>query len=157
MEYGGDTVKPFTLERLRYGARLARQLKKPVLVTGGAPDGPGETEGQIMRTVLEREFRVPVRWVEDRSRNTRENALFSATLLGEAGIRRIYLVTHGWHLARAMPEFRKAGFQVVPAGTGYKLHGDVELFDFIPNAQALLNSYLASHEWIGRVWYQLRK
>lgn len=157
VEYGGDTVKSYTLERLRYGARLARQFHKPVLVTGGAPEGIGAAEGRIMRSVLAEEFRTPVRWVEDRSRNTRENARFSAAILHEAGIRRIYLVTHGWHLARAMPEFRQAGFQVVPAGIGYKLDGNVELFDFIPNAQALLNSHLASHEWIGRAWYQLRK
>ena len=156
IEYGGDTVKHFTLERLRYGAHLARRLNKPVLVTGGRPEGKGQPEGHIMKAVLEKEFHIPVRWVEDLSRNTRENARLSAEILNKAGIQRIYLVTHGWHLARAIPEFEKAGLTVVPAGTGYKLHGDLELFDFVPNAQALLTSYLASHEWIGLLWYRLR-
>lgn len=155
LEYGGDTVSTLSLERLRYGALLARKLHKPVLVTGGTPEGDGVAEGQLMRTVLESEFHVPVRWVEERSRNTRENALFSAASLHQAGIRRIYLVSHAWHLARAIPEFQQAGLTVVPAGTGYKKPGGkMELFDFLPNAKALHNSYLATHEWIGSVWYR---
>lgn len=156
LEYGGDTVKTFTLERLRHGARLARQLRKPVLVTGGAPEGEGVPEAQLMRALMRDEYRQPVRWMEARSRNTRENAYYSAEILTRAGVRRIYLVSHAWHLARAMPEFERAGLTVVPAGTGYKRHGTAELFDFIPNAQALQNSYLASHEWIGLLWYRLR-
>jgi len=156
VEYGGDTLKHFSLERVRYGAHLARKLRKPVLVTGGSPEGEGTPEGQIMAAVLEKEYRLQVRWVEDRSRNTLENARFSGEILARAGIRRIYLVTHAWHLARALPEFERAGLTVIPAGTGYKLHGKPEFFDFIPNAQALLESYLASHEWIGLLWYQLR-
>jgi uncharacterized SAM-binding protein YcdF (DUF218 family) len=156
VEYGGDTVKYFTLERLRYGAALARKLRKPILVTGGAPEGNGVPEGQLMKSVLEEEFRVPVRWVEDRSRNTLENALFSAKILGQQGIHRIYLVSHTWHLTRAIPEFERAGLTVVAAGTGHKISGNLELLDFVPNAQALLNSYLACHEWIGLVWYRLQ-
>ena len=155
VEYGGDTTKTFTLERVRYGALLARKLRKPILVTGGAPGGERISEGEIMRGVLQDEYRLPVRWVEGRSNNTRENARFSADILAKAGIKRIYLVTHAWHLARAVPEFQQAGLTVIPAGTGYKLYGDLELFDFVPSAPALLNSYLASHEWIGLLWYRL--
>ena len=156
VEYGGDTVSQFTLERVRYGAYLARKLGKPVLVTGGAPEGNLVPEGQLMHSVLQGEYGVPPRWVEDRSRNTRENALFSAEILRQSGIRRIYLVTHAWHLARAIPEFERVGLTVIPAGTGHKLEGDLELFDFIPNAHAMKNSYLASHEWVGLAWYRLR-
>jgi uncharacterized SAM-binding protein YcdF (DUF218 family) len=157
VEYGGDTIKNLTLERLRYGALLARRLHKPVLVTGGAPEGDLVPEAYLMRRVLQDEFHVPVRWLEDRSRNTRENARFSAQILRRAGIKRIYLVSHAWHLARAMPEFERTGLMVIPAGTGYKQYGDVELFDFIPDAKALYNSYLASHEWIGLLWYRLHQ
>jgi uncharacterized SAM-binding protein YcdF (DUF218 family) len=156
VEYGGDTAKHFTLERLRYGARLARTLKKPVLVTGGSPGGEALTEAQIMARLMQDEFRVPVRWLEGRSRNTRENALYTADILAEARVKRIYLVTHAWHLARAVPEFERLGLTVVPAGTGYRQDGGLELMDFVPNAGALMNSYLACHEWIGLLWYRLR-
>lgn len=144
-----------TLERVRYGAWLHRKTGKPLLVTGGGPDGRA-TEGPLMRAALEREFGVPVDWVEDRSANTRENARFSAPLLKASGVRRIYLVSHAWHLPRAIPEFEREGLVVVPAGTGFQPAGDPELFDFLPNASALMSSYYACHEWIGWAWYRIR-
>lgn len=154
LEFGGDTVNARTLERLRYGAWLYRNTGRPVLVTGGAPEG-GVPEGRLMRDVLEQEFRVPVAWVEDRSINTRENARYSAEILRRAGIRRIYLVSHVWHLPRAIPEFERQGLDVVPAGTGYRGKSDLILFDFVPDARALSTSYFAFHEWIGLLWYSL--
>ncbi len=155
LEFGGDTLSHFTLERVRYGARLARALHKPVLVTGGAPDG-GTPEAALMRDALLQEFGVPTRWVEDASNNTRENALYSAQLLKKAQIRRIYLVTHAWHLTRAVPEFAAQGLVVVPAGTGYNLPNNPTPLDFLPNAKALMNSSFAMHEWIGLLWYRIR-
>lgn len=156
VEFGGDTINRFSQERLRYGAQLARTLGKPVLVSGGSPEGESLPEAGIMAAVLRDEYRVPVRWQEDRSRTTRENALFSAEILHKAGIQRVYLVTHAWHLARAMPEFERVGIKVIPAGTGYRLEGESQLFDFIPHPQALLQSHLACHEWLGRLWYRLQ-
>jgi uncharacterized SAM-binding protein YcdF (DUF218 family) len=156
VEYGGDTLGRFTLERLRYGAWLAKRLHKPILVTGGAPDG-GIAEGVMMRASLEQEFAVKdVRWVETAASNTRENARFSAQLLKEAGIERIYLVSHAWHLARAQPEFESVGLHVVPAGTGYSLPKEINPLDYMPQAYALQESWLAAHEWIGLLWYRIR-
>jgi uncharacterized SAM-binding protein YcdF (DUF218 family) len=155
LEYGGDTLGHFTVERVRYGAWLARKLGKPVLVTGGNPDG-GRPEGRLMRTALEREFGVNVRWVEDRSETTRENARYSAALLKRDGIQRIYLVSHAWHLPRALPEFEREGLRVVPAGTGYSLARGPRTLDFVPSAKGLYDSYLAMHEGIGRIWYRIR-
>ena len=39
-EYGGDTVGRLTLDRVRYGALVARATGLPVLVTGGAAHAP---------------------------------------------------------------------------------------------------------------------
>ena len=157
LEYGGrDTLNHFSLERVRYGAHLARTLHKPVLVTGGAPEGADISEGALMRQAMQEEFRVAVRWAETASRNTLENATLSAPLLRAEGIKRIYLVSHAWHLARAVPEFERQGFTVIPAGIGQKARNELEFFDFVPNAKALLNSYLATHEWIGLFWYRIR-
>ncbi|CAL1239975.1 YdcF family protein [Candidatus Methylocalor cossyra] len=155
-EYGaGCTLNWRTLERVRYGAWLHRRTGRPILVTGGAPEGD-TPEGQVMKAVLEQEFGVPVAWVEDRAANTRENARFSAHLLREAGVRRIYLVSHVWHLPRAVREFEREGLTVVPAGTGYQPDAAPTLFDFVPSPKALATSYFAFHEWIGLVWYRWR-
>ncbi len=155
-EYGGDTLGWASLERLRYGAKLQRQTGLPLLVTGGKPDGGELSEGEIMRRVLEREFGVPVRWVEDRSDNTRENAYFSRELLKGSGVQTIYLVTHAWHMPRAKRVFEAAGFKVVPAGVGFHQTKAPTALDFLPDARALEGSARYIHEIIGLVWYRLK-
>jgi uncharacterized SAM-binding protein YcdF (DUF218 family) len=155
-EYGGDTPNSRSLERLRYGAWLHRRTGQPILVSGGGI-GEVDAEGKLMREALEQEFRVPVRWSEERSTNTRENARYSAELLRAEGIRRIYLVSHVWHLPRAVVEFEREGFVVLPAGTGYPAAETSEpmgLFDFLPTAHSLVISYYAFHEWVGMAWYR---
>lgn len=154
-EYGGDTVNILALERLRYGARLYRVTGKPLLVTGGSPDG-GVAEGTLMKEALEQDFRVPVCWVETASLNTRENAIFSARILKQSGVNTIYLVTQAWHMPRAQREFERAGLKVIPAGTGFTTHKELGATDFLPKAKDLLKSYYALHEGIGWVWYSLQ-
>jgi uncharacterized SAM-binding protein YcdF (DUF218 family) len=156
LEYGGDTLGRHSLERVRYGIWLAKRLRKPIMVTGGAPDGGTASEGGLMRDMIRDEYGMATQWVEQASRNTRENARFSAEILAKAGIRRIYLVTHAWHMKRAMPEFEAAGLYVVPAGTGYTLHQPLSLLHLLPAADALQRSNLALHEWVGIAWYKIR-
>lgn len=154
-EYGGNGLKQATLERVAYGARLARQTGKPILVTGGAPKG-GRPEAEVMAKLLAEEFGMPVAWVEGRSRDTWENARFSAELLKRANIRRIYLVSQAWHLPRAVPAFEQAGLEVVPAGTGYAGAEKLTPLDFLPDVWGLRDSHIAMHEAIGLIWYRIR-
>ena len=154
-EYGGDTVGPLTLERLRYGAFLARRSNLPVLVTGGIIDPKGPPIAEIMRQILETEFHIPVRWVEAASRNTRENALFSARILKPAGIDRILLVTDAWHMPRALIAFRGLGLTLIPAPTGFYISRPGWLESLAPTAQGLQRSAYALHEMIGNLWYRL--
>src|SRR5207248_6922899 len=71
-----DTVGPLTLERLAEAAKQQRRLDLPVLVSGGALDPADAPLATMMSRVLQEDFRIPVRWREERSRNTFENALF---------------------------------------------------------------------------------
>ena len=155
-EYGNDTVAAQTLTRLRYAAHLYRVLGKPVLVSGGSPEGSPAAEAQLMKQVLHSDYQVPVQWVELRSRNTLENARFSYRLLKPGGIERVYLVTNAWHIARARLAFESAGFAVIPAPTGYATRFRITVLDFLPRADALYDSSRFFHELIGIVWYQLR-
>ena len=155
-EYGGDTVKAQVLARLRYAAHLHRALDKPVLASGGAPEGNSVPEAQLMRHVLQQDFRITVQWIEEGSRNTFENAQLSASLLKPAGIQRIYLVTHAWHMRRARLAFEHAGFNVIPAPTGYATRFKLTALDFLPDARALYDSGLFFREATGIGWYYLR-
>lgn len=149
-DYGGDTVAELTLERVRYGARLARLTHLPVLVAGGTVL-TGEPEGKLMQAVLEREFGVNVRWVEDRSRNTHENATYSAQILKKAGVGSVVLVAHSFDMPRARAEFAAAGITTLPAATGIPSSEPYVLFDFLPSFGGLRTSYYAIYEIIANV------
>ena len=156
-EYAGqDTVGEQTLLRLRYGAKLQRETGKPILVTGGKPFGNQLSEAQQMRIALEQDFRVPVRWTEDASDNTFENARHSFQVLQKVGINKIYLVTHAWHVPRSAEVFRRAGFEVVEAPTAFTTRYQTDLLAFLPRAESLRDSKIFMHEIIGLVWYQLK-
>ncbi|HET9404219.1 MAG TPA: YdcF family protein [Burkholderiales bacterium] len=155
-EYGRDTVRASTLLRLRYAAHLQRTLNKPVMVTGGAPRGNAGSEAEQMQQVLQHDFRVPVQWTERSSNNTLENARLSYRLLDAAGLRRVYLVTHAWHMRRARLAFERAGFAVIPAPTGYTTRHKLTALDFLPDADALYRSNRFFREALGLGWYHLR-
>lgn len=146
VEYGGDTLGRLSLERVRYGARVARATALPVLVSGGAPAGDSEPEALLMRDALEREFDVRVRWVEPRSRNTRENALRSAELLRTEGITRVVLVAHGFDMRRALAEFAAQGIETVAAPTVTNRATFDTVFDFLPSMAGLEAGYYATYE-----------
>ena len=156
-EFGGaDDVRLQTLDRLRYGADVARQSRKPVLVTGGTPEGAGSSEAEAMRIALLRDFGVTAQWVEEEALNTRQNGQFSARLLLPQDKRRIALVTHAYHMPRSVAVFQAAGFEVVPAPTAYYAsRSGRQVFDFIPRYDAVKVSGLALHEWIGLLWYRI--
>ena len=145
-EYGGDTLGRLTLERVRYGAHLARELRLPVLVTGGAPEPGVRTEADLMREALEREYGILVRWVDDRAGNTRENAANAARLLSAAGKRRVVLVMHGFDVRRARWLFGRAGLQVIAAPTHVPRWDSLDFSDFLPSSGALLTSHFCLYE-----------
>ena len=155
-EYGGDTLKGTSLERLRYGVRLYRASGLPLLVTGGKPDGGTLAEGRLMQRVLQDEYGVSPRWVEDRAETTWDNARLSASLLKRDGVRRVALVSHAWHLKRAVPLFEAQGLEVVPAGIQFSLTGIKDALDLLPTPAGLRDSTYALHEWLGILWYKLR-
>jgi uncharacterized SAM-binding protein YcdF (DUF218 family) len=150
VEYGGDTLSRFSLERVRYAALLARDIRLPILVTGGRVYG-GRAEADVMREVLEREYSVPVRWVENQSRNTQENALFSAKLLAHEGISRVLVVSHGMDTRRARREFSAAGLEVISAATDIPSLTIDSPIQLLPSMGALSQSYVALHELFGNL------
>jgi uncharacterized SAM-binding protein YcdF (DUF218 family) len=157
-EFGGDTLARLTLERVRYGARVARATTLPVIVSGGSVYG-GTAEATLMKRVLEQEFGVEVRWSEERSRDTRSNAVESAAILLPAGVKRVLLVTHGFDVPRASAEFASAGLEVTPAPTviaaeRFSFDHAVELF---PSMGALQASYYALYEILGEAVRRLRQ
>jgi uncharacterized SAM-binding protein YcdF (DUF218 family) len=158
-EYGAADLTPLSIERLRYGAWLARQTGLPVAFSGGIGHGgePGPSEAETARRVAARDFGLRLRWTEERSRDTQENALYTVPLLREQGIERIVLVTHGFHMRRATAAFeraiRRAGspIELVEAPLGLRAPGSSELAAWLPSADGFARTQLALHEWLGRL------
>ncbi len=149
-EFDGETTNRLTLERVRYGARLAKVTGLPVLVSGGmVSDLP--SEAKAMQLALAQDFDVDARWVEERSRNTGENAQFSAAILKREGIDHVVLVTHAAHMPRARAYFEAAGIKVTPAPTAFfGGPGFGESFlAWLPSGNTAYAGWYAAHEWAG--------
>lgn len=149
-EYNGPICDRITLDRLRYGARLAKETGLPVLVSGGAREGMTPV-AILMADSLKKYFGITPRWLEDRSLDTADNALFSADILKNAGVRRVALVTSALHMRRAVFAFKHAGLQIVPAPTDFT--SDVftkqRMYEYFPNTEAAFYGWAVVHEWVG--------
>lgn len=158
-EYGHvDIPDEVALMRLRYAAHLQHATGLPLLVTGGngTRDGRVQAKAIGMARALRDDFRTPVAWIEPASKDTEQNARFSARILRAAGIKRILLVTHAMHMARASAAFTRAGMEVVEAPTVFYSGAKTSFLSYLPGAYGLYRTYYASHEWIGLAWYRLR-
>jgi uncharacterized SAM-binding protein YcdF (DUF218 family) len=131
------------LEKLSYGAFVARKTGLPILITGA------EIEAAAMRETLLRNFDTSVRWIDNQSRDTFENARNSAQLLKHDGIHRVVLVTRATHMWRSAHEFMAAGLEVVPAPVGILSQRGHGIVQYVPNPDALLNSSSAIYELLG--------
>jgi uncharacterized SAM-binding protein YcdF (DUF218 family) len=152
----GPDIGPLTLERLRAGAALHRRLGLPILVTAG-PAGPGEPSlAALMAESLRVDFGVSARWIEPAATDTRDNAQLSTAMLRGDGIAAAHLVTHAWHMPRAIEAFTRAGLVVQPAPVRRLRLPDGRLSDMVPRPDHLALSWFAMREWAGRLVYVLR-
>ena len=151
-----DTLGPWTLERLDFAAHAYRRLNLRVAVSGGRTTGAHASEASLMKAALEDDFGVPVRWVEDGSRSTFENALLTKKLLQPDKVTTVVLVTNAWHMRRALWSFERVGLHAIawPAPLSYDEADRID--DYLPRLGALENSYHALREAIGLTYYRLR-
>jgi uncharacterized SAM-binding protein YcdF (DUF218 family) len=154
---GAERLDARALQRTLAAARVARATGLPVLTSGGRPSSQRQSEAELMRRVLEDDLGVRVRWVEDRSRDTAENAGRSADLLRAEAIDSVVLVTHAFHMGRARRAFESAGLAVLAAPHDwYGGPSRTGLRAWLPAADALATSWFSLHELVGRAWYVLR-
>lgn len=146
--------------RVLKGVRLFKEKAAPVLImTGGSGDlfNPGLKEAVLMKE-LASELGVPADkiLVETRSRNTRENIVYTKQILDKIKARKIILVTSAFHLPRAYALSTKAGIDAVPvAAEFYATDEGYDPFSFFPSPLHLLYSGAAIKEYVGIFAYWL--
>ena len=137
-EYQGPNLTDHSLERLRYGIWLSRKTSIPVGFTGGVgwAGEPGASEAQTARRIAESEFHHPLRWVEDQSRDTLENARFSVAMLRKDGIRHVIVVSSALQSKRAVRAFTTAavgaGMTIEAAPMNIAVRLDSTIYNWIP-------------------------
>lgn len=152
-----ETLAYASLRRTAYAAQLASQTGLPLAVAGGKPGGGVLGEAELMKRLLEDGFRQRVMLVEDRSLDTRQNALYMAKALTERKSRTVVLVTDVTHMPRAARAFEAAGLRVVPAPVHFRTSAPLNVTDFVPSVDGLELSRNALRELIGAAWYEMRR
>lgn len=147
-------------ERLTALVSLARRYPRAKLVFSGGSGQifyPAAREAELARDMLAEAGLDPDRLtVEDRSRNTFQNALMSKSILRPKAGERWLLVTSAFHMPRAVGCFRRVGFAVTAYPVDYRTRGTADLWrPFASVSEGLRRVDLAVHEWIGLVVYRL--
>lgn len=155
-EYGVSNLKPQALARLRYGLWLGRQTGLPVAYSGGVGWAriDAEPEALTAQRIASREFGRPLKWAETHSRDTRQNAARTLALLRPTGIRHIILVTHGWHMPRALRAFREAAgddVRIEPAPMGLARRTVQPALRWLPSINGFTAMRHMLREMLGRL------
>jgi uncharacterized SAM-binding protein YcdF (DUF218 family) len=156
----GQTTFDEGAERLTEAVILARRYPSARIVyTGGSNSllGRPSSEAEDARRLLVAMGVDPQRiTLESRSRNTDENARFTAALVHPQPDQTWLIDTSAFHMPRAMGLFRKAGFDAIAYPVDYRSEGgrsDWRVNVSLPRGLALFD--LAAHEWVGLLAYRL--
>ena len=157
-EYGEANLSARSMQRLHYALWLSRRLGgAPILVSGGVGreqvDGPAEAE--VAARIADRDYGRRLRWLEKRSRDTRENGAASVPMLVSDGITDIVVVTHGWHMPRAERAFADVARRqpnpprILAAPVGLARHTETELLRWLPTAEGMAQVRTVLREAVG--------
>ncbi len=140
-------------------ADLSRRYPQARIVFSGGTDPPtrGASEAAIAKQFFVSCGITPDRIsIEERSRNTKENAQFTAQLIHATPQSQWLLVTLAYHMPRAMGAFQSAGFNVIAFPVGWRTHGWRDFWWPATSATENLRRVdVAAHEWIGLLTYRL--
>lgn len=157
-EYPQASLSAISMERLRYGIWLSREIKAPVFFSGGLGPGSlgGPTEAALAVRIARDEFRFDIAATESRSSDTRTNAAYTTRALGGPDLGRLVLVTHQSHMPRALRHFVRErdrlglGHEIVAAPMGVHEHRpDRTIGDYLPAPEGFLSFRYAVREWLG--------
>ena len=109
---------PAVRRRVAKGAALVAEGRADVLVVSGGLTVHPPAEAEVMRDVAVGLGVAPGRVVvEDKARNTFENAVYTGQIARERGWTRMIVVTDPFHLPRALYVFRRLGLDVEGAAS----------------------------------------
>jgi uncharacterized SAM-binding protein YcdF (DUF218 family) len=156
----GEPALADSAERMTAAVELARVYPSARIVFSGATADllPGvATEARYAKLLFTR-LGIPAGRIEleDRSRNTAENAVFTKVLVNPKSSERWLLVTSAAHMPRAIGAFRQAGFPIEAYPVDWRTRGVIDLvtpFGSVVGGLGMTDA--AVHEWVGLLIYWL--
>ena len=148
-----ERLAPGTLERAAAAYKLQKETGLPVVISGGAPFS-AEPEAEATAAYL-RELGLPADKIviEDKSRDTSENAEFTVRICREKGYKKIILVTSAFHMPRAALLFREAGAgELLPFPVARRTAGPNFINDWLPGSS--FDARQALNEYAGLLYYR---
>ena len=144
------------LERIVAAVRIFKRIQVPIIASGGSVYDQKISEAAVIKRYLV-ELDVPENMIilEDKSRDTIENAKYTKKICDRSGYTSPVLVTTAYHMKRAVMSFEKVGLTVVALPVGSHL-GEDSAFRFrnlLPNNYHDLS--IALREYLGRVFYAI--
>ena len=149
-------LSPSSLARVVEGVRIYRSKSgRTLILSGGAVFDPIPNAVAASRVAKSLGVREEDILLEAKSRNTEEEAVFLAPMIGKE---RFFLVTSAVHMPRSVSLFRKQNLDPIPAPTDYtfRVQNPPFLLRILPNATSLQQSERAMREYMGITWSQLR-
>jgi len=146
------------MARIVTAVRAQRMLRVPIIVSGGAVFATKPPEAYVVKRFL-CDLGVPKEMVivEDKSRDTDENARFAGEISARHGFRNPVLITSASHMRRAVSSFVRRKIQVVPLPVNLlsRQRQNYIWMDYLPSSGALLRSSTALHEYFGLLFQRL--
>ncbi|QPC92844.1 YdcF family protein [Mesorhizobium sp. INR15] len=147
-------------DRMVETAVLARRFPEAKVVVSGGSDElllKGEADADTAPRLLSALGVTADRLIlENKSRNTYENAVFTKEMMTPKPGETWLLVTSAFHMPRSKALFDKVGFATIPWPADYRTSGKEGVGLFRDNAtDSLQNTTMATREWIGLFAYWL--
>jgi uncharacterized SAM-binding protein YcdF (DUF218 family) len=130
---GGGIPSPSSLQRTYYAARFGRGLTNATFIVSlpADKDPAANSVGRMRDELVLRGIPANTILMETRGRNTHEQAVNVARLLGPDALRApVLIVTSSFHMRRAVLLFRKAGFTRVSALVAYSVEAEADMGPF---------------------------
>ena len=146
--------------RLMKVAEYYKKYPKKIYISGGSPLQNQDSESAVYQrelVLLGVESKDII--IEEKSRNTKENAVFIREKLNKNNIKNIILITSAFHMKRSMNIFEKnlGEIGIIPAPCNFLASREKEnCFYYIPKYYNFLKFQVLVWETIGNFYYKIR-
>ncbi|NOU95702.1 YdcF family protein [Paenibacillus sp. LMG 31456] len=151
---GSGNLTGYTMNRLVTAYKLHKSTNLPIIISGGQVYEDSGNEGQICkRNLLALGVAESSILLDDRSRNTKENAINTVEILKQKNFTKPILVTSAFHIPRSVENFKQLGASTTPYPADFLVPQpySASLSSLLPSSDGLQKSSLAAKEYLGLI------